>query len=306
MRLFLLPLLLLFAETALGQTKDHVAIPGTKTSMIPPPGFVAATNFTGFQQPETGASILVAEIETGAESLANGFTEQALATRGMKLLQKQNVDLHGTKATMLKVRQEANGSVYQKQMLVFGDNSTAVLATGTYPENNVESEAAIKTSLLSAYYNRQSKASSEPASAFTVDVAGTAFKFAKNLAGSVLYTTDGKVSSESPDKAVIIIANSLGKTSSGDKKQFSIASLQKLPQCQTNKVQDISPVTINGLSGYEIIANGKGPKNEDQLVYQVLLFRANGEYFQLVGLTDNNFEPRLTEFKTVFKTFKAK
>lgn len=302
----LLPLLLFVVGSAAGQTKDHVAIPGTKTTMIPPPGFVAATTFAGFQQPEKGASILIAEIEVGAENMANSLTESALASRGMKLLQKQRIDLHGTKATMLKVQQEANGVTYLKQMLVFGDEATAVLATGTYPASNSDSEAAINKALLSAYYNKQKKISAEPAVGFTVDGAGTAFKFAKSLAGSVVYTTDGKAPSEAADKAMIIIAASLGNTASGDQKQFSIASLQKLPEGQTNKIQSITSVTINGLSGYEIVATGKGPNAESQLVYQVLLFKSNGEYFRLVGLTDNKFEAHLADFKAVAQTLRAK
>jgi hypothetical protein len=284
-----------------------VAIPGTKASMVPPTGFVAATSFTGFQQSETGASILVAEIQTPATNMANGFTEQAMASRGMKLLQKQSIDLHGTQATLLKVLQEANGITYLKQMLIFGDESTTVLATGTYPASTAaEAEGPIKTSLLSAYYNKKKAVETKPVTNFTLDVAGTAFRFAQNLANSTLYTTDGKAPSAAADKALFIVSTSLGNVAKGDKKQLSIASLYKLPQGSTNKIQSVLPVTINGLSGYEIVANGKGPKSENQLVYQVMLFKTNGEYFQLVGLTDNNFTGHLTEFKTISKTFKAK
>ena len=66
----------------------------------------------------------------------------------------------------------------------------------------------------------------------------------------------------------------------------------------------MAPVTINGLIGYEITADGKGPKNENQLVYQTILFTDAGEYYILVGLTDSLFKAHLDEFKKIARTFK--
>jgi hypothetical protein len=191
-------------------------------------------------------------------------------------------------------------------MLVFGDESNTVMATGTYPASTAaETEGPIKAALLSAYFNKKAT-ETKPLTNFTINVTGTSFKFAKSFAGSIIYTTDGKVPSQAVDKAMFAVSTSIGNTAKGDRKQFSIASLQKLPEGNTNKIQSINPVSIGGLSGYEIVANGKGPKDESQLVYQLMLFKPDNEYFQLIGLTDTKFAARLAEFKAIGKTFKAK
>lgn len=44
------------------KTEKHQPVAGTKFFLIPPAGFVSATNFQGFQQLNIGGSILVMEI----------------------------------------------------------------------------------------------------------------------------------------------------------------------------------------------------------------------------------------------------
>ena len=303
MRLIVLPFLFL-ASPVLAQTTAHVAVAGTKISLIPPAGFVAATRFSGFEQAETGATILAAELPTSAQQMVGGFTETALAGRGMKLLQKQPVDLHGIKATIFRVQQQANGISYQKQILVFGTQAYTVMVTGTYPEKSAATAGVIKTALLSSYYNQRQANERRPVANFSVDVTGTAFKFAKNLAGSVLYTTDGKAPAEAADKAMIVVSNSLGNKAVGDREKFSIQRLKQLPRGAASKIRLMAPITINGLSGYEITADGKGPKNENQLVYQTILFTDAGEYYLIFGLAYNDSDAHLCEFKKITKTFK--
>ncbi|GAA4374223.1 hypothetical protein GCM10023186_05600 [Hymenobacter koreensis] len=298
--------LLLSTLNSFGQTKDHVAVSGTKVSLIPPIGFSSAAKFSGFEQASTGASILVAELPSPYQQTAAGFTKSNLASRGMTLLQQEQVKLGGTPATLFSITQQANGITYLKQILAFGDPAKTVLVTATYPEQSRQIEGPIKAALLSSVYNakQQSKALPE-ANKFAVNVSGTKFKFAQSLAGSMLlYTPDGKVPSQAKDKALFMVGNSLSSVAVTDRKQYSIERLKKLPEGQTNQVRTINAVTINGLSGYEIVADGKGPNNETQLVYQTILFESNGGYYIIVGLTDNNFDTHLPLFKAIANTFK--
>ena len=62
MQLKFLITFLLIGQFLLGQTGKHIKISGTKCSLIPPDGFIAATNFSGFQNAETGASIMINEM----------------------------------------------------------------------------------------------------------------------------------------------------------------------------------------------------------------------------------------------------
>jgi hypothetical protein len=53
---------LLIVQIGFGQQEKPTRILGTKCSLIPPPGFTPASTFSGFQNTETGASIMINEI----------------------------------------------------------------------------------------------------------------------------------------------------------------------------------------------------------------------------------------------------
>ena len=74
-----------FAETG------PVRIPGTKSSLVPPEGFVLAGLFPGFEQESTASSIMVTEIEIPFEMIATGMTKEGMATRGMELLDTEEI-----------------------------------------------------------------------------------------------------------------------------------------------------------------------------------------------------------------------
>ena len=64
---------------------------------------------------------MINELPAPYQSLVDGFTAEALKSRGMTLVTKQTIDFNGSKATIMDLTQSANGTTYLKQMLVFGD-----------------------------------------------------------------------------------------------------------------------------------------------------------------------------------------
>ncbi|MCC2545152.1 hypothetical protein LJY25_01730 [Hymenobacter sp. BT175] len=303
MRLLLLFLFLAIVSPAVSQSPARVAVPGTKISMVPPTDFELTTNFSGFEQLATGASIMVNELPGSAPVMIKNLTESALAARGMKLLHKEPVNTPGVKGMLYKIKQHANGIMYRKSILVFGDEARTLMATATYPEAHSELEAPLQASLLTCRYAPQ-QSNDKPVARLTVDVAGTKFKFAKNLAGGLIYTTDGKLPSLAADRAVFIVGSSLNYEQIADEKAYSLERLRKLPHGQTNQVRTITPITIDGLEGYEIVADGLGSQKQKQVVYQTILYPETGGYYWLVGTTENRSESDLNLFKTLAQSFR--
>ena len=294
----------LFAgQIAFGQTEKHIKVPGTKCSLIPPAGFVAATTFSGFQDAETGASIMINELPAPYQSMVDGFTAEALQSRGMTLTKKQTIDLNGAKATLLNLTQSANGTTYLKQMLIFGDAKGTVLVNGIYPEASKEIEAKINEALLSTVYNQAQNDNPLEAASFTIDTKDTEFKIIKYMSGSLLYSTDGKIPTEKP---TLIVGNSIAKAPSQNQKKYSEERLKKLPRGEQNVIKEINEITIDNLKGYEIVANGKTKDDKAELIYQVMLFDENGDYYIIIGQTKEDFDKYLENFRKVAKTFKRK
>lgn len=303
MQLRLLLTCLLIGQLSFGQTDKHVKVSGTKCSLIPPNGFVAATSFSGFQNAETGASIMINELPWPYQTLIDGFTAEALKTKGMTLISKQAIVLNNSKATLINVTQIANGTTYEKQILIFGDTKETVLVNGIYPEGTKNMEVKIKDALLSTIYNASQNDNPLDAATFTIDVKGTDFKIVKFMSGSLLYSTDGKIPTEKP---TLIVGNSIAKIPTQNQKQYAEERLKKLPRGEFNVVKEVNEVTIDNLKGYEIIADGQSKDNKPELVYQVMLFNKKGDYYIIIGKAKEEFQKNLEVYKRIARTFKRK
>ena len=303
MMLRILVLFLLIGQLSFGQTNTPVVVPGTKCSIVPPEGFEPATSFSGFQNAETGASIMINELPAPYETLAAGFTAEALRTKGMTLTSKEVISFNSSEATMLNVTQLMNGTTYIKQLLIFGDKEGAVLVNGIYPEASKELEGKIKDALLSTVYNSSRKDNPLNAAPFTVNTEGSEFKPVKYLAGALLYSADGLIPTEKP---TLIIGVSLSKVFPEHQKQYAVERLEKLAGGEFNSIKESMEVTIDNMNGYEIIANRKDDEDRSELIYQVMLFDTTGDYYIIVGQAKDDFDRNLETYKKIARTFKRK
>ena len=294
---------LFLAQIALGQTEKLTKVPGTKCSLIPPTGFVPATTFSGFQNAETGASIMINELPAPYQTLVNGFTEDALKSTGMTLVSTNSIDFNNGKATFINLTQPANGTTYIKQILIFGDTKGTVLVNGIYPETSKQLETKIKSALLSTVYNSTQDDNPLEAATFSIDTKNTEFKLVKYMSGSLLYSTDGKIPT---DKPTLIVGNSLVKIPLNNQKKYAEERLKKLPRGEFNVIKETKEIRIDNLKGYEIIADGKTKEDKSELVYQVMLFNDNGDYYIILGQATEDYTKNLEAFKSIALTFKRK
>lgn len=292
--------LLLWAQIAAAQTATPIT--GTRCSMVPPATFVTATRFSGFQNEEKGASIVLSELPAPYKKIVEGFTPEALQSKGMQLVSKSVIDYQGGKATLLKVTQSANGNNFIKLVLLFGNNDYTVIVNGIFPAAQQQLEAAIKAAILTTAYNAAQSENPADAAPFTVDVSGTDFKLVKFIAGSLMYSTDGKIPTAKPT----FIAGTSFAPASGDRRQFAVQRLKSLPRGELLVIKKTTDITINGLSGYETVADGKSSEGKPSLVYQVILFDAKGIYYILLGSAQEHMTENLTVFKKIAQTFRLK
>ena len=292
---------LLFSGSSLfAQTDKHIQIPGTKYSLIPPAGFVSSTTFSGFQNNETGASIMVSELPAPVSTINNGLTTNALKNKGMTLVEDKQIEFNQGKARILKISQPANGTVYLKQMLIFGDSLKTVMVNGIYPEAPQTNEAALLDAILSTSFDQNQNDDPLEAINFRIDISGTAFKLAKYMSGSVIYTTDGKIPT---DKPMFIAGGSISKIDIPDQKAFSIERLKKLPGREAANIEEINKIEIDKLPGYAILGHND---SDNSTIYQVILFTETEDYYILIGIAKENKDENLALFKQISESFKRK
>ena len=84
---------------------DYVSFPAAGIKLVRPEGFEDATTFEGFQQESTGSSVLAVKLPAPYAEATRGFTTARMKTRGMNLLDKQQVDFGGQQGLLMEVTQ---------------------------------------------------------------------------------------------------------------------------------------------------------------------------------------------------------
>lgn len=287
-------------------TDKHLNVAGTKISLVPPAGFVATTTFTGFQQVETSASIVVAEIPGPYDEMAKGFTKEAIKTRGVDLLTKETLQLNGYPATLIRAEQAAYGSTFSKLILFFGNKEQTIMLNGMCPKDAPNLLKELEVALFSAVYQPNKVVNPLGSASFEVTVAKTKLKFAAMMTGMLMYSVDGKVPTQSTDKTNLTVGSSLAQVAVKDAKLYAINHVKQLPVSIKIDPANIKPLTIDAISGYEIVAYGQDPKTKKpEMVYQVMLF-SDDLYYLIVGTANDDFPANLALFKSVSSTFRRK
>lgn len=288
------------------KTENHRQIAGTKYFMIAPEGFTPALNFNGFQEQVSGSSILLVEIPGPFAEISKGITNDNLKTKGVIIKKRKEIKINGIDAILFTAEQFAYGTNYKKFMLVFGDSTMTTMINGIFSEELKEIGDDILESMLSVAYDAALEVDPLSASLFSVNTENTKLKFAGNLAGMLMFDPDGKLPTESDDKTFFIVGTSLSNSEVVDRKQNAINRIKSMPQTEISVRDDkILPVEIDGIRGYEIVAEGLDKSGNKEMIYQVMLYTDSG-YYIMLGTCQDEFDLNLELFKQVARSFKRK
>ncbi|MEA3444589.1 MAG: hypothetical protein U9R19_07655 [Bacteroidota bacterium] len=283
---------------------NYVEIPGTRVSLFPPDGFYKANKFAGLKNPEYGASIMIAEMDKAFHIIKDGFTKEGFASQGMDLLNNSLVFIGNEKALLYKARKKSGDIQFSKWILIFGNDTSTIMISGTFPDSfDSNMSGIIENCLLSAHFNPGKKISSEASLGFSINTKETKLKFAKSFPGTLVYTVDGNFPCRTSDGATLKIGSSLGKVEIENPRKYVLERLNALPYLIQGEPQ-LMDIKIDNLSGYEIIAYGVDKTSGiNILIYQVFLF-SHSSYYLLLGTAHNNFDSNLKLFIDVVSNFK--
>lgn len=286
-------------------TTNHVSVTGTKISLIPPKGFTRAQNFVGFQQDESGSSIMILDIPGPFSEVSKGMTKENFLSKGVEVTTIEHYFVNDKKGLLLTGEQNAYGQIFSKFVFVFGTENETILINGAFPKNLIEIGKEIKTSILSVVYEENKKINPLDNIDFEIDTNGTNLKFAKSFSNMLTYNTDGLLPTQAKNDTSLIIGKAISNIEIEDKKLYAINRIKKMP-LEIVKIDITNEISIDDISGYEIIATAKDKKTGlEEKIYQVILF-SDQLYYILLGTTNNDFEKNINELKKIVKTFKRK
>lgn len=288
-------------------TSKHVNVEGTQVSLIPPAGWTHANNFNGFQQTGSNSSIMVTKFKGEYAVMSEAFTTEALKTRGVILDKKITLTINERPVTFFIARQFAYQTMFGKYILMFGDGESTFLINGMFPlDFEKELGKDVEKSMLTLIYEPNKVIDPLSNVNFEIDISNSKLKFAGAMSKMLMYTVDGLMPPEVDDKTSFMVGLSNRSIEIEDKKQYCIDRIKQLPLIENLNIDKIESITIDAISGYEIVAYGKDTETDkSKLIYQILLFSDNN-YYIFVGITKDDFTENLELFKKLAKTFKRK
>ena len=303
-------LILLVVATGSAQARESqtqaTIVAGTRVSLKPPSGFTASPQFSGYWLESHDSSLIVTEFPGSFREVSSGFSSPAeLAARGLSLLSKQEIEISGLRGELLQVKQASSSTDYLKWIVVFGDDKESVMIAATFPKKHEnELSQKMRMSILTATWNRGQKVSLTEGLNFTFTEIGE-LKLAKRIANSLLFTKGGIFPSKAIDDPLFLIAQSIGKIEANDLEQFAVSRISQTASVSHVEIEQSDKVTVDNLSGLEIVAKGKDiDSGQAMVIYQMILFE-NQRYYIMQGLISGaqrqNYLPAFKEMARLFK-----
>lgn len=297
-------LALIWLQDGLAETTDFAEV---GLSITPPSDFTQATNFYGFQQDSSGASLVLASLPGPYPEVAKGFTKEGLASQGMTLISKEPLTIHDLDGALLALTQEAHGVVYKKWLVAFGDSKLTYLVTANFPEAMAESLGdPLKQSVLSVRPIPLVAGESELDFTLSPGTGLSATEVPGALGKLMFFSQTGRFPFESQDEPIFIAAPSMGKPPVSDKLSYAEGRLSQTAGVTNVTIKSKEAMELDGLSGVKIVAEGDNDKTgTPTLVYQLMLFYEEGGYLLMTGMAPQTLsDTYLQAFEATANSFK--
>jgi hypothetical protein len=284
------------------KTIKHISIPGTKIFLVPPSGFKAATAFTGLQN--TDANINVFDFPgTSYFKTSPGICRDSFEHKGAIVFEFKELRFNGYPAKFMLLQGDNHQRSYS---LVFGDSTFSVLLLGTFPEGNTETGSSIRSSLLTAVYDKFKKTDPMETAIFRTEGQKSAFRFAKNNSGFYIYSRGGVIKTDYGDEPYMILSEAPYDTSKTLKTMCEETVLMMQKHGLMNfTIEKSGSVTVNGCPAYEAEITGfvKGQKTWN---YLLVVRLKKGKTLLIQGISKKDPVPDLAEMRKLAFSIRSK
>jgi len=285
------------------KTENHIQINGTNIFMIPPVSFESTSNFKGFQNPTDQTSmIMTIEIPGPYSEASKGFNSEMLKAQGMELKTKKEIQVAEFNGLLIELDQPANGMIFSKQILIYGNEKSSTLINGVYLKDSLQLGEKIKQSVLTTFVDSKTESNPREALNYSLNENVGSLKFKAVIGNGMLFNRDLKTPTESVDKATLLTDKSYAEVEVKNEKLFCVSRLKKYPNdYSVIPSKGINEIEIDNLKGFELFAKNNDKENEE--MYQVILFDENGGYYVFIGTYEVGSKQAIANIKAIVQTF---
>lgn len=303
-----LPLLAgLLACVATAAAKIEQA-PNSRVLLDLPQGYVASSQFSGFQHESHGTSFVILEVPLKAyEELASGMTAEKLATRGIRDVARGKLG-RSDEHVFMRGRQTSQAGDFIKFFVIFKGSDLSVLVSANVPAGAIIDGSVKAEEIEHVLASAATTDKRNVRDLYRLDYVGP-FKEAGSFVGtSKIYTLDGKMEPERKGeaRATFVVAPSLDLRPMADLAEFASRLIETLSGFSGLKAGEGRKIAIAGMDGIATEASATHAADGRAMrIYQVVLAGKDGGYYRLVGMTPADDADRLMpEIQRVAASFR--
>lgn len=272
--------------------------------MIPPQGFSPSKRFTGFEQPEAAASVMVSEMSIPKNAspsvLEQLSSADTLRTKGMQLIEAQDVKITGDPAKLLLVKQLS----FLKWIGAVARGDRTLLVVATFPEGESKKlREPLRQAILTLNWQPDIAINLWEGLPFQFQERGD-LKVADRISNTVVLAKNGAKPPIPPTDPLLVIGSAYSVVEIKDIAKFSRERLQQMPQVRGVVESSNKRLTLAGQPAFELIARGYDLKTGTPLtIYQVII-TTKVSYYILQGMVGNRDASKyLGVFREVANSF---
>lgn len=234
-------------------TENHLFIPTTKLSIIPPDGFDLSKTFIGFKNGKS--SIQFMEQEGGCFNIiTSNLNREYLTSQGKKVIGFEKVTVNQLDGYLLSFEQEQTTT-----QLIFGNSTYCATLTGTYPNDDKIIKLEIDKSIKSIFLDSTRIASPLEFAEFDIDLSLTNLKFIRLGANQFVFNTDNLQNAYfHPEGATLEISQIPTDLKEDSIKDFVTSEYEKMSNFfQGLEILEKGDIFIDEQESYYILSNTK-------------------------------------------------
>src|SRR6266446_511931 len=120
------------APVLLAEAADPVFPPGSRIGLVPPPGMAPSTAFTGFEDSDRHAVIVLSELAGSSYAdVEKEFNIEGMRAGGMEVERREDVSLKDGPGFLIVAQQRISGTLVHRWALVLSSAAITAIVTAT-------------------------------------------------------------------------------------------------------------------------------------------------------------------------------
>jgi hypothetical protein len=290
------------------ESADHIEITGTKYLIIPPDdSYTVSSNFHGIEGGDAKSAINITDMSMPFEQVLPMFAKDLPADQ---LEFEKDYMINGNSVKIYKTEKPSNpndeSAASKFWIMLYGNDKTTFTIAAMYESSRDEElSPKFEKSLLSFMYLENKEVDPQAGLGFSLDISATPLKFASIMMQTgAVYNMTGDMFNKGDDATSYMVMVMPAAVEKEEQKDQAVRAVKR-PFDEHISVEEVNPISLSGLKGFEVVAYEENENKEKTLKYAVTLFDT-GKYYDIRAASEIDLENRLEMFKKISRTFQLK